>query len=187
MSAAVQLMNQDLDVLMQRIAERLGGKYRLTMICRYDGGDFEDADILKSDDDYEKASAAMRRLTNRDALKAQKPVAAQHRFRHPQKTMPDWSAWQPTAIADRPAWEIDSQGYEVEYRELYAAPVPSQDDEALLRQTLRALEDSIDAVRAEYEGDWRHGLPTREAHLRAMREAVERHEQTIAALKERLS
>lgn len=64
-SAVIQKANQDLDVLMQRIAERLGGKYRLTLICRYDGGDLEDADILKSDDDFEKAIAAMRRLMNR--------------------------------------------------------------------------------------------------------------------------
>ena len=52
------------------------------------------------------------------------PVAAQHRFRHPQKIMPDWSVWQPCKVAQRPAWEIDSQGYEVEYRALYAAPQP---------------------------------------------------------------
>ncbi len=62
MSGVLQQANQDLDVLMQRIADRLGGKYRLTLICRYDGGDFDDADILKSDDDFEPAIAAMRRL-----------------------------------------------------------------------------------------------------------------------------
>lgn len=50
-------------------------------------------------------------------------MAAQHRFRHPQKTMPDWSAWEPCDIKHgRPAWEFDSQGYEVEYRELYTSP-----------------------------------------------------------------
>lgn len=64
-----------------------------------------------------------------DALRAkitemekQEPVAAQHRFRHPQKTMPDWSAWKECSVSHRPAWEIDSQGYEVEYRPLYALP-----------------------------------------------------------------
>ena len=46
------------------------------------------------------------------------PVAAQHRFRHPQKGTPGWSAWQPCAVGNRPSWEIDSQGYEVEYRAL---------------------------------------------------------------------
>lgn len=53
---------------------------------------------------------------------ADEPVAAQHRFRHPQKTMPDWSPWQPCNVRNRPAWEIDSQGYEVEYRALYTHP-----------------------------------------------------------------
>lgn len=49
------------------------------------------------------------------------PVAAQRRFRHPQKSSQDWSIWQPASISlDRPSWEIDSQGWEVEYRLLYA-------------------------------------------------------------------
>lgn len=55
------------------------------------------------------------------------PVAAQQRFRHPQKTTRDWSAWQPASInLDRPSWEIDSQGYEVEYRLLYDASQPTE-------------------------------------------------------------
>lgn len=65
MSTGVQRANKDIDVLMQRIAERLGGRYRLTLVCRYDGGDLEDADILKSDDDLERAITAMRRLMDR--------------------------------------------------------------------------------------------------------------------------
>jgi len=56
----------------------------------------------------------------------QEPVAAQHRFRHPQKTMPDWSVWQPCGVSDRLPWRIDSQGYEVEYRSLYNHPAPAQ-------------------------------------------------------------
>lgn len=52
----------------------------------------------------------------------QKPVTAQHRFRHPEKTIPDWSEWQECKVSNRPAWEIDSRGYEVEYRNLYTAP-----------------------------------------------------------------
>ena len=74
-------------------------------------------------------------LKERDALRAkieqmerQEPVAAQHRFRHPQKTMPNWSTWQPCAISNRPAWEIDWQGYEVEYRPLYALPGAKGED-----------------------------------------------------------
>jgi len=57
----------------------------------------------------------------------QEPVAAQHRFRHPQKGTPDWSVWQPCKVAQRPAWEVDSQGYEVEYRALYTAPQPQRE------------------------------------------------------------
>ena len=68
------------------------------------------------------------RPTGKQSLQVekQKPVAAQHRFRHPQKTMPDWSPWQPADVSDRPSWEIDSQGYEVEYRLLYPAPPQRQ-------------------------------------------------------------
>src|SRR5690554_1093976 len=58
---------------------------------------------------------------------ASAPVAAQHRFRHPQKSTRDWSVWQPAPIdLDRPSWEIDSQGFEVEYRLLYDAPQPAE-------------------------------------------------------------
>lgn len=65
-------------------------------------------------------------------MKMPEPVAAQHRFRHPQKTMPDWSVWQPTEVRDRKPWSIDSMGYEVEYRELFT--------EAQLREALTSQE-----------------------------------------------
>jgi len=56
----------------------------------------------------------------------QEAVAPQHRFRHPEKGTPDWSVWQPCKINNkRPAHEIDSQGYQVEYRALYTAPQPA--------------------------------------------------------------
>jgi hypothetical protein len=48
-------------------------------------------------------------------------VSARHRFRHP-RNGPDWGKWYECSVRNRPAWEIDSQGYEVEYRPLYAAP-----------------------------------------------------------------
>jgi len=55
----------------------------------------------------------------------QEAVAAQHRFRRPEKGTPDWSVWQPCKINNkRPAHEIDSQGYQVQYRALYTAPQP---------------------------------------------------------------
>ena len=69
----------------------------------------------------------------------QEPVAAQHRFRHPQKTMPDWSPWQPTTVANRPSWDIDSQGYEVEYRNLYTAPPAAQPERVVFPTMLRKM------------------------------------------------
>jgi hypothetical protein len=55
------------------------------------------------------------------------------------------------------------------------------------QQALEALEKSIDTVRNEYEGDWRHGMPTREKQLSAMRELVEKHEAAITALRTALA
>ena len=67
------------------------------------------------------------------------PVAAQHRFRFPRSSTlwarkigsPDWGRWHECKVANRPAWEIDSQGWEVQYRPLYTAP---PDIEALRRE-----------------------------------------------------
>lgn len=80
----------------------------------------EVAELLDRLEAAEKERDALRAKI--EAMERQEPVAAQHRFRHPQKTMPNWSIWQPCAISNRPAWAIDSQGYEVEYRPLYALP-----------------------------------------------------------------
>lgn len=53
--------------------------------------------------------------------RAPKPIAAQIRFRHPQKNYPDWSVWMLAEVdTTRPDWYVDSVGYEVEYRLLYA-------------------------------------------------------------------
>ena len=56
-----------------------------------------------------------------EARALQEPVAAQHRFRNPHKNLPTWTAWLPCEVTTRPAWEVDSQGNEVEYRALYIA------------------------------------------------------------------
>jgi hypothetical protein len=66
------------------------------------------------------------------------PVSARHRFRHP-RNGPDWGKWYECSVRNRPAWEIDSQGYEVEYRPLYAAPPAAAPDnaEALRRDAER--------------------------------------------------
>lgn len=80
--------------------------------------------LAEQDDDLTAAWMAGAAEERKRAEQAQ-PVAAQHRFRHPQKGTPDWSVWQPCKVAQRPAWEIDSQGYEVEYRALYTSPQPA--------------------------------------------------------------
>lgn len=78
--------------------------------------------LAGEDANHTEQYAAYQALRERLAQPEQGPVAAQHRFRHPQKGTPDWSVWQPCSVSNRPAWEIDSQGYEVEYRALYATP-----------------------------------------------------------------
>jgi hypothetical protein len=119
---------------------------------------------LKAQNERLKKTSAQRLIglckcgLERDALEAQiaqseqEPVAAQHRFRHPQKTMPNWSPWQPCAISSRPSWEIDSIGYEVEYRALYTTPQPSAEVESLLPEIRRAL-SSAEQYGA---GNWQH-------------------------------
>jgi hypothetical protein len=85
-------------------------------------------------------------------------VAAQARFRHPQKGTPDWSPWQPAAIrCSHQTYYIDTQGWETEYRLLYAAPQsqspsPSPDAEmaALLLRVQVSL--SLDDTEWGYSG-----------------------------------
>lgn len=74
----------------------------------------------------------------------QEPVTARHRFRNPQRGTPDWSVWQPCKVEKRPVWEIDSQGFEVEYQALYTHPHPP-------RQPLTDEQQIAEAMR-------RHGL-----------------------------
>ena len=74
-------------------------------------------------EEWQKTQQALTALEQiEQAVGSAEPVAAQQRFRHPQKNMPSWSVWQPCKIKNRPSWEIDSQGYEVEYRELFTTP-----------------------------------------------------------------
>ena len=67
-------------------------------------------------------------LRARLAAPGPEPVLAQHRFRHPRKGSPNWGEWHECSVRNRPAWEIDSQGYEVEYRPLYTAPPAAAPD-----------------------------------------------------------
>jgi hypothetical protein len=55
------------------------------------------------------------------------------------------------------------------------------------QQALEALENCLDIVQHEYENDWRHGLPTREKQLAAMRDMVQQHEAAITALRTALA
>ena len=57
----------------------------------------------------------------------------------------------------------------------------------LLQMALDALENSIDDVRNEYETNWRHGIPTREAQLDAMRKDLVKHEGAITAIRAHLA
>ena len=66
---ALHRINRDIDVLMEKISDRIGSRYKLTLICRYTGKDFGDADILKSDDDFELAIAAIQNLAKREPTK----------------------------------------------------------------------------------------------------------------------
>ena len=99
------------------------------------------------------------------------PVAAQHRFRHPEKGTPDWSVWQPCKINNkRPAHEIDSQGYQVEYRALYTAPQPRRrlTDEEIDNTTRKQVDDLLDHI-YEY-GTAAEGIDFR---VRAIARAIE--------------
>ena len=101
---------------------------QLTLIqsLRRYGSDFISHPVSRGIADIEAAGELMLEAARALAEPADQPVAAQHRFRHPQEGMPGWSVWQPCKVAQRPPWEIDSQGYEVEYRALYTAPQPAK-------------------------------------------------------------
>lgn len=51
------------------------------------------------------------------------------------------------------------------------------------RQALEALEQSVDLVGNEYATNWRHGMPTRAAQLKALEDQWEAHKAAIAALR----
>ena len=55
---------------------------------------------------------------------------------------------------------------------------------ALLVHAEDALENSVDVVQNEYDNDWRHSLPTRKAQLDGMLKMLERHKETLAAIKQ---
>lgn len=111
------------------------------------------------------------------------PVAAQHRFRLALPAAhwalkigsPDWGPWHACKVSNRPSWEIDLQGWEVEYRPLYAAP---PEDDALRRdaERYRWLRDWLDnngllirAIRGESLAGYEH------PDIEALRRDAERY------------
>jgi hypothetical protein len=73
-------------------------------------------------------------------VQQQEPVAAQIRFRRPEKGTPDWSIWQPAKVnINREVRSIDEQGWEVEYRLLYLHPAPA---DAALVEALESIAEA---------------------------------------------
>jgi len=57
----------------------------------------------------------------------------------------------------------------------------------LMQRALRALEESLDAIRLEYASDWRHDIPSRQAQIDGMRALLEEHEAVIRDLRAELA
>lgn len=134
-------------VLEKRIAA-LEYTYRdlLNDCINFDNGNLSDC-ILKDASNALQASHSDGFSYRKQAeAVASAPVAAQHRFRHPQKSLPDWSVWQPAEITlDRPSWEIDGHGFEVEYRLLYDAPQPAPDAAGLVEALEQCITSMLDS------------------------------------------
>lgn len=107
--------------------------------------------VAIQDDDGEEQpgrDAAIREWNTRAQLPSQggEAVAAQTRFRLPQKGSPDWSPWHETRVSEsQPARCIDSQGFEVEYRLLYTHPADQvADDLTMVKASRELLQDLRD-------------------------------------------
>jgi hypothetical protein len=74
----------------------------------------------------------------------------------------------------------------VEAQEFFASANPQTITQLieLIREMGKALENSVDAVQAAYDSDWRHGMPTREAQLECMRLELEQHKSALDRYKE---
>jgi len=57
----------------------------------------------------------------------------------------------------------------------------------LMQRALRALEESLDAIRLEYASDWRHGIPSRKGQVDNMRALLDEHEAVIRDLRAELT
>lgn len=81
--------------------------------------------------EIEQCQFCFERLKAIAALQAAEPVAAQVRYRRPEKGLPSWSVWQPSKVDEtKPKYHFDEQGWEVEYRLLYTVPQPAHEHPA---------------------------------------------------------
>lgn len=67
-----------------------------------------------------------------------------------------------------------------------ALGVYAKTDEQLLKAALDALENAREAVWGEYENFWGLLLPSRKPQADALREAAEKHDAVIAAIRKRI-
>ena len=144
-------------------------------------GDLEGRDIIAfTFSDWHASWSTPQQIATLEAelakLRAgQKPVAAQVRFRRPEKGLADWSIWQQTTIKpNMPAWSIDSAGYEVEYRLLYATSQPSA-AQGVNQQLLEALNGMLLHIRepeSESEFQWPEHFKKQKVAFVAARAAI---------------
>lgn len=66
MSANLRQIQLDIEVHLARIERLLPAAYKLTLVARYTKDDLEDADIVMTLDDLEKAMEAIDRLRKRE-------------------------------------------------------------------------------------------------------------------------
>ena len=60
-------------------------------------------------------------------------------------------------------------------------------NDELMQRALKALEESLDAIRLDYASDWRHDIPSRQAQIDGMRALLEEHEAVIRDLRAELA
>jgi hypothetical protein len=62
----LKAVQSDLQYYLNEIQQTVGDRYKLTLLCRYDGGDLDDADIILTSDDLTKARRALRNLATKE-------------------------------------------------------------------------------------------------------------------------
>lgn len=62
----LQEAKEELEYYLNEIQQVVGGNYKLTLLCRYEGKDLGDADIIMTGDDLTKARRALRNLAAKE-------------------------------------------------------------------------------------------------------------------------